>query len=88
MYSIYGGLTYYAQGGAHDLLERYNIKAIAIKRAEDLIGYRVIIRKWEDQEPDFYKIEWSHVTNLKGDIIAEFGNRYGSSHTPILGIEK
>lgn len=88
MYLIFGGVSYYPQGGCNDLLDYVKGEEYAINLAENLIGKYAVIEEWESSDgPENYgfKIQWTQVACTDGTIIKEFGKCYGQ-HTPIIKI--
>lgn len=74
MYLIFGGESYYASGGANDLIEAHDDKSCAIQRAIELLGmYAIeyespIDDEWDNDEG--CKIEWTQVYSVEsGEVI-------------------
>lgn len=54
-YLVFGGETYYARGGAHDLLAVYEYFEQAKEFAINLV--------------DTYRVDWFHIANAEGGIV-------------------
>jgi len=82
MYLIFGGQSFYANGGINDLIETHDDKSHAIQRAVELIGLKAVTYKCNPEDIEWdedqcHEIEWTQVYDVdNGDVI------YKSEVTP------
>lgn len=78
MYMIFGGQTFYANGGANDFICMVK-KSIAQVVAYELIGEYMEYKEDWDETGDYkikIPIEWTQVTNTHGKILHSFGKPF------------
>lgn len=78
MYLVFCGESFYASGGANDVVRRFDALAAAEEYASNLIGRQMVlmVNDWGGDLDDDYceKVEWSHVFDTESmSIVQRFG---------------